>query len=311
MPINNPTAASSLALATSVDDLESWLAGAAGIASFPVAAAPANDVSLAEVIRSIWAAQQGTAAGENGITTWPAAAAPGNTVSLAEALRFVVESQIGTLANAGGVATLAAMLGDPANSSLVARLALLYTDSQKIAAANAGGLAATADSLAYGIGEIERHFHGWERWMCKAASVNGEIHVADRIGAAAGSTVPFTVTSGDSTWGSWVQILGSSDTPVVTGRVKYDLHRVQIMVANTVAPYFLQIGFGASGAAAVTADSFSSIIVNPASNTDKTVGLPLMSRRQAAGTKAWARCWCVGQDAKTLTIMFGLHEYEG
>ena len=79
------------------------------------------------------------------------------------AIEAAITAAVGTLANTGGVATLAAMLGDPANSSLVARLALLYTDSQKIAAANAGGLAATADSLAYGIGEIERHFHGWDR----------------------------------------------------------------------------------------------------------------------------------------------------
>ena len=35
------------------------------------------------------------------------------------------------------------------------------------------------------------------------------------------------------------------------------------------------------------------------------------ARRQAVGTKAWARCWCVGNNAKTLTIMFGVHEYEG
>ena len=51
-------------------------------------------MSIAEVLRSVWAGMMGTAAGENGITTWPAAAAPGNAVSLAEGLRYVVETQL-------------------------------------------------------------------------------------------------------------------------------------------------------------------------------------------------------------------------
>ena len=147
--------------------------------------------------------------------------------------------------------------------------------------------------------------------MCAAAVPNGEVHVADRIGATATSKTAFTITSGNDTWGSWTQILGSGDTPVVAGGVKYDLHRILVLVANTVAPYFIQVAFGATGDGAVTANTFSSLVINPASNTDKTEALPFMSRRQAAGTKAWMRCWCVGNNAKTLTVMFGLHEYKG
>lgn len=240
--------------------------------------------------------------GTTGIAAFPAAAAAANNVSLAEVIRYIQASQIGSLANTGGTATLAGILGDPANVSLASSLA-------KIATASAGGLTATADSLAYGIGEIERHFHGWDRWMCAAAAANGEIHVADRIGST--GTGAFTLTSGNDTWGNWVQVLGSSDTPVVAGGVKYDLHRILVLVANTVAPYFIQVAFGTTGAAALAANTFSSIVINPASNTDKTEALPVMSRRQAAGTKAWMRCWCVGNNAKTLTVMFGLHEYEG
>ncbi len=63
------------------------LYGTAGIATFPNAAIPADAVSLAEVIRQLYAALEGTAAGQNGVATWPAAAAPGNNVSIAEALR--------------------------------------------------------------------------------------------------------------------------------------------------------------------------------------------------------------------------------
>ncbi len=58
------------------------LSGVNGIASFPAAAIPADAVSLAEVIRQIYAALEGTAAGQNGVATWPASAAPDRTRQL-------------------------------------------------------------------------------------------------------------------------------------------------------------------------------------------------------------------------------------
>lgn len=60
------------------------LYGAAGIATYPAAAAAANAVSIAEVIRYIEDALVGTA----GVVTYPAAAAAANAVSIAEVLRF-------------------------------------------------------------------------------------------------------------------------------------------------------------------------------------------------------------------------------
>ncbi len=98
------------------------LSGAEGIPTFPNAAVPANNVSLAEVLRSVWAGLMGTAAGENGITTWPSAAAPANAVSLAEAIRYLVENDFGTLTNTGGTATVGAILGDVAATDIATRL---------------------------------------------------------------------------------------------------------------------------------------------------------------------------------------------
>jgi hypothetical protein len=105
--------------------------GSDGVTTYPNGAAPANAVSVVEVLRYIHGVLSGTAAGENGITTFPAAAAAGNNVSLAEVIRYIQESQIGTLANTGGTATLGAMIGDLANVSLLTRLAVT----------NAGGTA--------------------------------------------------------------------------------------------------------------------------------------------------------------------------
>jgi len=175
--------------------------------------------------------------------------------------------------------------------------------------ADAGGLAATAGSLSYDVGELERHFHGWESWFCAAASPNAEIHVADRIGNT--GTTAFTLTAGNNTWGAWLQLLGSSDTPARTSQVKYDFHKILVTTTNQAGVWFLQFAFGASGADALTAGTYTEMVYNPASPTDKTEELPIMSRRQAAGTKAWARAWGVGSSGKTIALMFGLHEYEG
>lgn len=72
--------------------IAAMLGGAAGIATMPNAAVPANAVNVFELLREIWAVLNGTAAGENGVQVWPAAAAPANNVSLAEAVRYVVET---------------------------------------------------------------------------------------------------------------------------------------------------------------------------------------------------------------------------
>ena len=93
------------------------------------------------------------------------------------------------------------------------------------------GLAGTRNSLAYRIHEIERHLHSWERWFAAAAVAVGETHVADRIND---SQTPFRLDGGNDTWGSWVQILGSTDLPVIVGRAKYDIHK---LVFNNITSY--------------------------------------------------------------------------
>lgn len=59
-----------------------------GPATFPTAAAPANDVSLGAVLRYIADAQLGTA----GIASFPSAAAAANNVSIAEVIRYIQNS---------------------------------------------------------------------------------------------------------------------------------------------------------------------------------------------------------------------------
>lgn len=170
------------------------------------------------------------------------------------------------------------------------------------------GLSGAHNSLAYRMHEVERHLHSYERWYELAAVPAGETHRADPAGTGGGV---FQVDAGNNAYGSWLQILGSSDTPVATGSAYFDLHRIEVTATERSAIYVLQIAFGATGAAALTAGDYIEIPFAPASNLVDAGPVDVNSRRIAAGTKGWARCICPGQDTATLNFLIGLHEYEG
>jgi len=172
------------------------------------------------------------------------------------------------------------------------------------------GLSATDGTIGHAVAEIERHLHSNERWFELAGTPDGEDHVAVEIGDADGAGV-FTVTSGDDTWGDWLQILGADDTPADAGNTKFDLHRLEFAAASQNSSYFFQVAFGADGATALTAGDYTDCVFTPASNLIDSGPVVIQTERQDAGTKVWARCMCPGQDAKTLTFYVGLHEYSG
>lgn len=183
------------------------------------------------------------------------------------------------------------------------------TYAEKIDDAATDGLSGVSNSTAYRTHEVERHFHSRERWLGAAVTPNGEIHVADEIGV---SKTAFQLDAGNNDWGSWVQILGSSDTPIISGSVKFDPHRVVITaVENANSVYFIQFAQGESGAAALAAGNYSDTVIQLTNTAPRGQPFVVQSRRINAGTKAWARCLCVGQNTSTIDFYFGLHEYEG
>lgn len=170
------------------------------------------------------------------------------------------------------------------------------------------GLNGVDNSLAYRVHEIERHLHSYERWLELAGTPAAETHRADAAGTGAGV---FQIDAGNDDWGSWLQIIGSSDTPVLAGSAKFDLHRVVITATERSAIYVVQIAFGATGAAALAAGDYIESVFSPASNLVDSGPVDVQCRRITAGTKTWARCICPGQDTATLDFMVGIHEYEG
>ncbi len=169
------------------------------------------------------------------------------------------------------------------------------------------GLAGVSNSLAYKVHEIERHAHHHNHFFGAAASPSGETHVADHL-----TMTSFQADAGSSAFGSWLQILGSSDTPHVSGSAFYDLNLLFVeTVERTAANYLVQIGFGATGAAAISADDVTETMFKVDTAAARSVPVEISTERHAAGTKAWIRIWADGQATGTMDFFISLHEYEG
>ena len=95
-----------------------------------------------------------------------------------------------------------------------------------------------------------------EIWLGAAAAPNGEVHVADTDSMEA-----FIADAGNDTWGSWLQIVGSSDTPIEAGRVLFGACRLLVSgVERANTETRVQVGFGATGAAALTAGTYTELV---------------------------------------------------
>jgi hypothetical protein len=179
--------------------------------------------------------------------------------------------------------------------------------AEKIDDAAVDGLGGVVNSLAYKVAEIERHLHSGARWFEAATTPDGETHTADRIGSGSGA---FQMDAGNDTWGSWIQVLGSTDTPADTGKVYFDPHQFIVEDSERSAVYFIQITRGESGAAGLAAGTYSEFVYSATVQKDTAI-IPVQTGRAPAGSKLWARCMCPGQDTATLDFYIGIHEYEG
>jgi len=181
-------------------------------------------------------------------------------------------------------------------------------DTSKIDDAATDGLSGVSNSLSYRVHEIERHLHSGARWFQAAAVPDLEDHVADRIGTTGAGA--FQMDAGDDTWGDWLQILGADDTPTVVGKAYFDPHQFIVEDTERASTYFIQMGRGTSGDAAITAGTYTEFIYS--ATVQKETGIiPVQTGRAPAGSKVWIRCMVPGVDTGTMDFYFGLHEYEG
>lgn len=157
--------------------------------------------------------------------------------------------------------------------------------------------------------EIERHLHNREKWFGLAAVPSGETHRADRM---VGGIQPFVLTAGNDDFGAWVQILGSDDTPVSDGMIKFDAHRFLIDGTDSTLPYLIQVATGESAdlAAKIAAEEFTEAPYISGTNNNDSGVEEVMTIRPLVGEKIWARIVTIGANGSTLGFYFGIHEYQ-
>lgn len=159
--------------------------------------------------------------------------------------------------------------------------------------------------------DISEHLHGREHWFGKSADQSG-----NNWGTVAGLTA-FQAISGNSDFGSdandEAKVLGSDDTPVRTGKKKFDLHRIVVVDQSSTTQYVLRIVWGTGTmAAAISAGQYSLCVVI----ADSTLALlasgapfQLMMPQLAAQTKVWVQAKN-GTNNATIDFLVGLHEYD-
>lgn len=184
----------------------------------------------------------------------------------------------------------------------------IRAETDKIDGAAVDGLAGTANSLAYRVNEIERHFHVRERWW-------GAVAVPDETNAIAATvTVPFAATSGNDDWGAAIPILGTADNPVLATNTKFDPHLVLITnLDDETDPWRLRFiwGTGTSADAIAAGDWTEVMIESNAVPGNRAGGSPLEIRcpRIDVGSKMWAQVWN-DTNAEVMQFYWGAHGYE-
>lgn len=158
------------------------------------------------------------------------------------------------------------------------------------------------------IENVEHHFHNNEKWFGLAGTPIGETHRADRMD---GLIQPFQLIAGASAFGSWVQIFGSGDSPVVPGMTRGDSHRAMITETNSTNPFIIQLIAGeyVDIIANLLAQEFTEFPYIAATNAIESGITEVMSKRFTQGVKLWARCACVGATGTNISFYIGLHEY--
>lgn len=184
--------------------------------------------------------------------------------------------------------------------------------TNKIDGLATSGLAGTANSLAYRVHEIEKHFHNHERWFGISADQSGNdwaLSVSD-----AGMRSPFVAISGNATWGAdandEAKVWGTDDA--MGSDTKLDFHEIFVTAASVTSIFYLRIVYGSGTMAdAITAGQYTEmpVIADAATSGSIDVIIPVMMPRITIGThKIWIQAKNATDNA-TISFLVGAHSY--
>jgi len=185
----------------------------------------------------------------------------------------------------------------------------ISNETDKIDGAAVDGLGGTVNSLAYKVHEIEKHFHGRERWWGATGAPTETNAIAATV------TVPCVARSGGNTWGTAIPICGTGDNPVLATDAKFDAHRIFVVdLDDDTTPWRVRLIYGTGTSAdAITAGQWTEMMtMTNAVPGNRAGGSPVdvMMPRVDVGTKVWVQVWN-DTNEEDLSFYWGAHGYAG
>ena len=158
--------------------------------------------------------------------------------------------------------------------------------------------------------EVEGHFHTHERW-CGILTTQSTVLWA-RFADGKIDT-PFVATSGNNVYGAAIQCLGTGDTPVISGKTKFDVHRISVSAVSDTGTTFVRLTYGTgTQSAALTAGQYSEVAVfatSTGANRNSSPADVKMPRLVSGSHKVWAQALNTVNGA-TISFYLGVHEYD-
>ena len=146
--------------------------------------------------------------------------------------------------------------------------------------------------------EIEQHLHNNEVWFGS--------------GATRDSLTPYTLVSGNNTFGAAVELLAPGDTPFVAGNTRFDPPRALPERINTGSLYLIRLITDpvsvAAGEAAGTYTTFPVFPTGIGANIDGSITEVLSKRAYSGVDYLWAKCKNATNLAE-VDILMAVHEY--
>ncbi len=124
---------------------------------------------------------------------------------------------------------------------------------------------------------------------------------------------PFVLTGGNDTWGAWLHMIGSTDLPVRTGKVAFDIHEVFISSVSTASAGKIQIGWDLTTSSVILAnETYSSVMFRPSGVGVNLSAVPVGLRMPdvPVGTLIFGRCWVFDENGATVSVFLGDHEFD-
>jgi len=152
--------------------------------------------------------------------------------------------------------------------------------------------------------DVEKHFHGPERWLGLAGAAEGFAPFAIPVDDGGG---------GAGTFGAWTEVFDAADTPIIAGSTHYDPHRLLLAdIPLTKKIILLQFAWGPVAATAYGDGDYTEAYAFPEkAATGQAMPIEIRFPRLAVGTLIWCRA---KQDTAvvgdgTVDFFVGIHEY--